>query len=242
MHKHNRFQRPLRGFTLIELLVVVAIIALLVAILMPALAAARASAEQAVCKANLHTMYLGFVFYAETNHGSVVPLYSGEVGGVAGEWHMLLSKVASDIVGDLTYRGEGNSIFICPSEKEINEWEIASGVFAHYAINEAATSQIEQSGTNWIWGDAPSVGRIHRNLFTVSDADRRILVGDSEWYWMRYNSPVVLDLDGNEIHMIDYRHGDQDRINLLYMDGHVGDSGTLPTSTTWPWMDPEEVY
>ena len=59
-----------RGFTLIELLVVVAIMALLVAILLPSLSSARAQGRRTVCLANLHSIYLGTVTYAQdhTDH------------------------------------------------------------------------------------------------------------------------------------------------------------------------------
>ena len=58
-----------RAFTLIELLVVISIIALLLAILMPALGKAKDHAKKIGCSANLRSLAMAAILYAEDNDG-----------------------------------------------------------------------------------------------------------------------------------------------------------------------------
>ncbi len=58
-----------KAFTLIELLVVIAIIAILAALLMPALTKAKAEAQKAACKANVHNAGLAFEMFLNDSDG-----------------------------------------------------------------------------------------------------------------------------------------------------------------------------
>jgi len=56
------------GLTLIELLVVIFVVAVLAALLLPSLAGSR-KAKGAVCVSNLHQIEIGFLLFANDNHG-----------------------------------------------------------------------------------------------------------------------------------------------------------------------------
>jgi prepilin-type N-terminal cleavage/methylation domain-containing protein/prepilin-type processing-associated H-X9-DG protein len=64
--------RKQKAFTLIELLVVIAIIALLLAIIMPSLRMAKEHAIKITCSANLKSLAMAALFYAD-EHGGLTP-------------------------------------------------------------------------------------------------------------------------------------------------------------------------
>jgi prepilin-type N-terminal cleavage/methylation domain-containing protein/prepilin-type processing-associated H-X9-DG protein len=71
-----KFERKARsGFTIVELLVTVAVIAILASLLLPALSRAKARADLAVCKNNVHQIGLGLQLYANDFEGEFPPGY-----------------------------------------------------------------------------------------------------------------------------------------------------------------------
>jgi len=62
-----------QAFTLVELLTVVSIIALLVGILLPGLSMARAAANRAACRGNLHAVGVAFQMYLNGNN-EIMPI------------------------------------------------------------------------------------------------------------------------------------------------------------------------
>ncbi len=66
------------AFTLVELLVVVAIIALLISVLLPALNKAKATAQEVVCRSQLHTQGMAMVSYQAEWQGAYPYLRSAD--------------------------------------------------------------------------------------------------------------------------------------------------------------------
>ena len=79
------------GFTLIEVLVVVAVIALLAAILLPSLSRARQSAQRAGCLANIRSLALAQVMYANVQKDLLVVAGDGSYD-IQGSWIGLLER------------------------------------------------------------------------------------------------------------------------------------------------------
>lgn len=61
-----------RGFTLVELLVVVAVVALLISLLLPSLALARHAARSTMCAANIRSLCIAQLAYANDRNGQLV--------------------------------------------------------------------------------------------------------------------------------------------------------------------------
>lgn len=73
-HAHARGNcLPREAFTLVELLVVIGIIALLVSILLPVLSRVKQQGQAIKCASNLRQIAMGWMMYADANHGVACP-------------------------------------------------------------------------------------------------------------------------------------------------------------------------
>ena len=98
------------GFTLVELMVVIAMTAILTALLLPALSGAKEKTRRAVCKGNLHQLYLVCENYANDNM-DVLPSAADDIGN----YHSirLSDETFTDLV--MNYAGGNSNIFYCPN-------------------------------------------------------------------------------------------------------------------------------
>jgi prepilin-type N-terminal cleavage/methylation domain-containing protein len=108
-HRRNDEPTGSTGFTLVELMVVIAMTAVLTALLLPALSGAKEKARRAVCKNNLHQLYVAFDMYAG-NNSDVLPSAADNNGN----YHSirLSDQTFTNLVG---FAGGNSNIFYCPN-------------------------------------------------------------------------------------------------------------------------------
>jgi prepilin-type N-terminal cleavage/methylation domain-containing protein len=109
LHRRNDEPTGSAGFTLVELMVVIAMTAVLTALLLPALSSAKEKARRAICKNNLHQLYVVCDMYAG-NNSDVLPNAADNIG----DYHSirLSDQIFTNLVG---YAGGNSNIFYCPN-------------------------------------------------------------------------------------------------------------------------------
>ncbi len=207
-----------RAFTLIELLVVISIIALLIAILLPALKAARETARGIQCSANLRSLGLGLVLYAEDFNDTLPPGFGYRVNGVGqGPWaapapgtYINWPRAVSGYVG---FKNDTNlwasstistGVFECPTAAMT-----ASSPRTWYAMPRALSTSSSFGGT---WRTVSSIRRPSKTV-ALLDGFRDLPAMD---WWV---SELGGNMSGAGTRRV-YRHlGKID--NFLFLDGHV---------------------
>ena len=210
----NERQVPHRSFTLIELLVVIAIIAILAAMLLPALNKARSRAQTIHCVSNLKNQITACVMY-EDDYKRVPP--PGEPAPPWRSWCDYLTgylgKDNSQQQGLWKVDGKADGVFKCPaqpSDTEVN--------FQNYGLNSYFGGMQPWAGFDVATYAGARMAKLYRPNAASVLADIGLFAADMTspgsttgmmyemgWEWNRHRFP---------------RH-DQ-RINIAYADGHVG--------------------
>jgi len=205
-----------RAFTLIELLVVIAIIAILAAILFPVFARAREQARLAVCTSNFKQYSNAWMMYIQ-DYDETLPPWSTNTAFKPGEltlttWDLLLQTYIKNF-----------GVSRCPSDPypAFFEFKDGSTVWRSYTVPR-----------NLVWnGSIPARGITYPlRLATVTQPAGTIMMFEKNqgaevngWPYPKVRAPKsswpYAAAFENYQQTAWERHGD--RINTLFVDGHV---------------------
>ena len=236
--------RRLRGFTLIELLVVIAIISLLVSILLPSLNRAKALAQAVMCSTNQRNLGLAWRLYVQDHGGAIPYAVSGLPPDNVGQIAPYLDYEANVFEpGTNNYRADGGvpiPALFCPSvtSEVILRWRQPGFVggsptwpYSDYGINISASCNMLKSGTlgqpneYWNWGDGVrTLDDQHTPADVIAYLDSVLAhVGiDLNWAWPYDYPNGKWYTEWGRYWGNPYVHGDQNTVNVVFMDCHVG--------------------
>lgn len=192
--------RCFRNFTLIELLVVIAIIAILAAMLLPALNKARNKANDVKCVNSLKSIGGAFTFYTADNN-DYFPIPKLGAGEYANNYWVILIK---NYIGRTGVSGTENygEILICP--RNVQEVRIVgNNPMTNYAMNGHMSND---------------AGTVVKKISSCPNPSRRGVVSD---FRCQSKKSCMWKCWENILTYLDFRHGNNSMINLLYVDGHV---------------------
>lgn len=235
--------RHAKAFTLIELLVVISIIALLIAILLPALGAARRSARGMQCLSNLRQQGTAVNAYAIDWKGYIPASYFDTNTEGFTDWGLLINAYLVNS-GDNSYADAGavdnnTEALLCPQAQ-------VPGGRLHYGSNPLVMP-ILGLGSNLKWYELDDADRATEVMF-IADASQQTTLDpgfagnalaaldrldnygadDASDYFDRSDSDNNDPIDdgpnmdgGAGLADLRFRHGGDDTVNTLYLDGHA---------------------
>ena len=240
----RRWRKPLvfvrQRFTLIELLVVIAIIAILAALLLPALQSAKATAKLSGCAANLRQLGTAHHMYMDDWDGCLAHSTNDEYpsGSLNGIYYNWANKIAPyvgythtnfqvfEAKAKPSTAGQRGNIFTCPENPkgEFNGNCPSFGVSAHLGAGSSI----------------PVYPAYKLNMF--SSPTGKAYLFDGCGYRVR-NGDFHTIPDPSWNTGLVARHGNLNRVNIVFLDGHVKDY-TVPPLPAAPnagvgnlWLD-----
>jgi len=241
--------RRKNAFTLIELLVVISIIALLIGILLPALGAARKSARTMQCLSNERGHGIGFVGFALENKDLLpysyfsIPDASEPTGFRQADWSVTITGYMTG--EEATYQAgtEAVETFACPSNalgqgtKHYSSQPVLIPSLGFGGADQQRTLASQTRTTEIMVtadgaqnpagpGGAGTEGDAVSDAYQIFDGDG--MSDSSKWIFDSSdsdNDDAIAngpneDTAAAQGH-IRWRHGGDDAINMLFLDGHA---------------------
>lgn len=203
------------GFTLIELLTVIAIVGVLAAITIPVVTNVRRSARSAQCVSNLRQIGVALGLYVMDHRNTLPPTFTWTA-----QDHLVTGDWSKQLTAYLPRRGntQVHEVFICPSA----DYNGVSGKDLSNTYGTAgAFMGIAPAGT-YVTETVP------RKLSTIDSLSRAPWIFDMNANGTNtypYNSAqwsvVQADAQSANSVRLGFRHGDRNRLNMLFGDGHV---------------------
>jgi len=235
LNVHRQGHHKIWNFTLIELLVVIAIIAILASMLLPALNKAREAAKATTCAGNLKTLATYFTFYADDNTD-----YLPGDRTAAAAWNgdkfrwpfRIISYFGGDINTTTNFANNPLGKIICSNVPRSTNM----GLPFSYAVNygTAIFTWANNYGVSGHWASTDGKSRKRHQVQDASGTMMLIEASGTTYAqpgMIRYSDTAVKTPDA----YLKNRHND--RVNLAYVDGHVGNvilPAATPTSQTSP--------
>ena len=231
IHPHHKTYIKVKKFTLIELLIVITIIAILAAMLLPALNRSRESAKRIKCAAILKQYGTGSSMYAGAFNDFWVPgqsaPYTGSnylwwVNNLA--WRKLLGASIVSWTVNQKYNFCGAQIsrnMICPAAIHAQGKGIVAPHTDPSISNSYGVSREDFSFGVWAKNDKIIAYKLSR----LRHASKRLAFADALDFAISCDraNPSYYKLSGVTYSSttLAYRHGNADRANVAFFDGHV---------------------
>ena len=205
------------AFTLIELLVVIAIIAILAALLMPVLRKARESTKLIRCTNNLRQVGVAVGVYTGENDYWFPQVMDYELNK---DWGQV---IGIDMWGmdpdDLAGKNgpEAQGLFFCPKDAR-KTWIVGD---YSYFINRMITSAFwaQYNSFSYKYVQIQNLPAPSRTMLVV-DGSNPVENGTNRWEGNGIYPYISQGIDGADY--IDWRHGELDQANVLFVSGTVG--------------------